>query len=115
MNTHLPINGCIVKMRCSLKVIVQYLDTLGRRYVVKFGTLNFASGNELSPGISTLSISGNFEGAYVNLVKFLEAIEQSRRRIVVKTINVEVLDIQKSSFYLKMEAYYQKPVTDIAS
>lgn len=89
--------------------IVQYLDMLGRRYSVTFGTLNFESGDELTSGMAILSISGRFEGEYVNLVKFLEAVEKARRRIVVKNINVEVSDAQKSSFYLKMEAYYQKP------
>lgn len=87
--------------------IVQYFDTLGRRYSVTFGTLNFESGNELAPGISTLLISGSFEGEYVNLIKFLGAVEQSRRRIVVTSINAEVADAKASSFYLKMEAYYQ--------
>jgi len=61
-------------------------------------------------GAGVISVSASFDGDYEDLIGFLQAIEDSSRKIKVKSINVQLSsedDVAKANFSLLMEAYYQ--------
>lgn len=65
---------------------------------------------ESEDGAGAVSISASFDGDYEDLIGFLQAVEDSSRKIKVKSINVQLSsedDVAKASFSLLMEAYYQ--------
>lgn len=88
--------------------------------IVDLSEVSIAAGIELhgmsfsivenEEGVGVITVSASFDGDYEDLIGFLQAIEDSARKIKVKSINVQLSsedDVAKANFSLLMEAYYQ--------
>jgi Tfp pilus assembly protein PilO len=92
--------------------VIRDIVNISDSYDIELKSLSFGEGASDQEGIGVLSVNSSFEGNYNDLVSFLEGIEQNPRLFKVKTINVQinqldVLDILRATFSLTMEAYYQ--------
>lgn len=62
-------------------------------------------------GVKTVSMNANFVGTYASLTDFLKALEENSRKVVVKTLSVQVGTSEKGAetvnFSLQLEAFYQ--------
>ncbi len=75
-------------------------------------TIGFGKGSSNQEGVSTLSVNASFEGNYEDLISFLTSVEEHSRLFVIKTINVqiskvEVINIDRATFSIAMDAFYQ--------
>lgn len=116
-------------------LLIKSIKKIAEKNEIFFSSISFsiAKDSNLGEGISAVRISATFKGSYDDLINFLEAIEESRREIVVKSINVQIEEPEKTeevleeteaievleetektkeeelyaSFSLNMEAYFQ--------
>ncbi|MBT3864512.1 hypothetical protein HOE67_03730 [Candidatus Peregrinibacteria bacterium] len=92
-------------------VIEDLVDIAASNDVV-LHSVSFGKVKDLYEGVSALQISASFEGNYNDLIHFLKGIEGNARLFKVSSINVQVnyleeLDLNRVSFSLSMNAYYQ--------
>lgn len=90
-----------------IRDVINITDT----YDIELKSLSFGEGSSEYDGVNALNINASFEGNYTDLVTFLEGIEQNPRIFKIKSINVQlneldVLDIKRATFSLAMEAYF---------
>lgn len=87
--------------------LVLDLSRLATEHVVDFSALSFGLGGTTEEGLQRVTVNGSFSGSYDNLVKFVEAIEENEREIMVKSVGVQLSETGTARFNLNMEAYYQ--------
>lgn len=108
-------------------LLIKNIKKIAEKNEIFFSSISFSIGkdSDLGESISTVRISATFRGSYDDLVNFLEAVEENRREIVVKSINVQIEEAEETeeiartekveetekelyaSFSLNMEAYFQ--------
>lgn len=91
------------------KLIVELSDIAAKSDIILNGTNYNISTNASSGQIQKVLINTTFVGTEDALTAFLRGIEASKRKIVVKTITVQIGDAETgiSNFTLSLEAYYQ--------
>lgn len=93
--------------------VIRNLVDLASSHTIELHSLSFAKGGSDADGVSSLRIDSSFEGNYGDLVTFLKGIEQNARFLRVNSISAqinksEVFDIDRVTFSLSMEAFFQK-------
>ncbi len=92
--------------------IIRDFINLSDIHDVELNSLGFGKGGSESEGVNSLRVNSSFEGTYSDLIGFLEGIEQNERIFRVNTISVQldelgILGIQRATFSLSMESFYQ--------
>jgi len=90
--------------------VIEDLISVTESYDTELNSLSF--GTSVDEDVSVLRVNASFEGNYSDLVSFLQGLERNARVFSVKSISVQIsdidiLDLQKATFSLAMEAYYQ--------
>ena len=80
-------------------------------YDISLNSLSFSKGSTSFDGVNTLRISTSLEGNYADLSTFLKGLELNQRLFDVQSISVyitelEILDIERATFSLTINAYY---------
>ncbi|MBI4231643.1 type 4a pilus biogenesis protein PilO, partial [Candidatus Peregrinibacteria bacterium] len=92
--------------------VIRSVKEIADDYDIELSSISFAKGPSGKEGIGSLRISASFEGNYVDLIDFLEGLEDNSRIFKVDTINVqistlEISEIERASFSLTIETFYQ--------
>lgn len=92
--------------------VIRSVKEIADDYDVLLSSISFAKGPSGKEGIGSLRISAGFEGNYVDLIDFLEGLEDNARIFKVNTINVqistlEISEIERANFSLTIETFYQ--------
>lgn len=92
--------------------LINSLNEIASKNSISLNAINFdeQGSDEEIPGLQKVAISTSLTGSYNNVIAFLEGIEDSKRAIIVRTINVQKTDNSETSavtFNLYLEAYYQ--------
>lgn len=93
--------------------VIRDLIDIAAAYDIALRSLSFGKGTASATGINSLRINASFEGNYTDLLSFLEGIEHNGRFLRVESISaqinkVEVFDIDRVTFSLSIEAFFQK-------
>jgi Tfp pilus assembly protein PilO len=93
--------------------VIRDVMEIAENYDIALNSISFGTGKTEIDAIYSLRVNASFEGNYNDLIDFLEGLEQNGRVFVVENISVQVstLDISKierASFSLTMEAYFQE-------
>ena len=91
--------------------VIRDLIEITDEYSIELGSLSFSKGRSSFDGVGLLKISSSLEGNYTDLTNFLRALELNERLFNVQNISVyvtelEILDIERASFSLSINAYY---------
>lgn len=96
--------------------VIRSLLQIASKNGILLHSISFAKGGTDREGIGSLRISSSFEGNYKDLTDFLKSLEVNERIFKVDSINVQIskldlVDIQRASFSLNIETYYQQAVS----
>lgn len=92
--------------------VIKKLIEIAQEKNILLHSISFSKGSTSREGIGSLRISSSFEGNYLDLTSFLEALEENKRILKVESISVqvaklEISDIERASFSLTIETFYQ--------
>ena len=93
--------------------LIQDLNRLAVGRGIDLKNVGFAlNGVDQETGIGTVTMTTGFEGTYQDLINLLADMEGNVRKLRVKNISVQVLEVSRDvsadvSFSLTIEAYYQ--------
>lgn len=92
--------------------VIRDLVNIAENYNTQLHSISFGRGASGKDKISVLRINASLEGDYNDLTRFLQGIEQNARMLRVNSISVQISDvegsdIQKATFSLSMEAFFQ--------
>lgn len=92
--------------------VIKNLIDIAKNSDIELHSISFSKGSTSREGIGSLRISSNFEGNYLDLTDFLEALEENARIFKVESISVQVSkldisDVERTSFSLIIETFYQ--------
>lgn len=68
---------------------------------VSFGT---RAGRDVDSQVATINL--NVTGTHANLIKFIEEIENSRRKFRINTISLQMLEARLENMSITLEAFY---------
>lgn len=93
--------------------VIRDLIDIAELNKISLSSLSFGKGKTQKEGISSLRISSSFSGSYEDLLDFLKSIEQNARLLRINSINVQltkldVLALERATFSLSMEAFFQE-------
>ncbi|MFH1284570.1 MAG: hypothetical protein ABIH78_03215 [Candidatus Peregrinibacteria bacterium] len=95
--------------------VIRDLISISDTYDVNLNSLSFGIGASASDEVGILRVNASFEGNYADLISFLEGIENNPygRLFKVTSITVSISQfetsaIQRATFSLSMESYYQQ-------
>lgn len=93
--------------------VIRDLIDIAELNKISLSSLSFGKGKTQKVGISSLRISSSFSGSYEDLLDFLKSIEQNARLLRINSINVQltkldVLALERATFSLSMEAFFQE-------
>lgn len=93
--------------------VIRDLIDISELNKISLSSLSFGKGPTQKAGISSLRISSSFSGSYENLLGFIKGIEQNARLLRINSINVQltkldVLALERATFSLSMEAFFQE-------
>ncbi|MBD3360533.1 type 4a pilus biogenesis protein PilO [Candidatus Peregrinibacteria bacterium] len=82
-------------------------------YDIDLNSISFGKSGANIEGVESLRVNASFEGSYLDLINFLEAVEQNARLLRINSISVQISTIaitglQRATFSLSMEAFYQE-------
>lgn len=92
--------------------VIKNLIDIAKSSDIELHSISFSKGSTNKEGIGSLRISSSFEGNYLDLTGFLEALEENARIFKVESISVQVArldisDVERTSFSLTIETFYQ--------
>ena len=93
--------------------VIKDVIQIAKQNTVSLNSISFAQGSGTKEGIGSLRISSTFEGNYQDLTNFLQGLEQNGRIFRVDSINVqinklEISDVERASFSLSIDTYFQQ-------
>ncbi|MEK7672644.1 MAG: type 4a pilus biogenesis protein PilO [Patescibacteria group bacterium] len=93
------------------QVITDIID-ISEENGIKLASIGFSRSNSSDAKVSSLNVTASFEGNYLNLTDFLEAIEENARLFKVNSISVQInkldlSDVERAFFTLNIETFYQ--------
>lgn len=93
--------------------VIRDLIDIAELNKISLSSLSFGKGKTQKEGISSLRISSSFSGSYEDLLDFLKSIEQNARLLRINSINVQltkldVLALERATFSLSLEAFFQE-------
>ncbi|MBT3704450.1 hypothetical protein HOG17_01565 [Candidatus Peregrinibacteria bacterium] len=93
--------------------VIEDLIMIAEGNDIKLRSVSFGLSEGFKDNVGALKINASFEGDYVDLMNFLEGIEQNARLFKVTSINVQVnqfdgFDVKRVTFSLSMDAFYQE-------
>lgn len=92
--------------------VIRDLIEIAKNNGIQLHSISFSRGSTSREGIGSLRISSSFEGNYLDLTDFLEALEENGRTFKVESISVQVSkldisDVERANFSLTIETFYQ--------
>ncbi len=92
-----------------IRDVIEIADT----HDVVLRSISFGKGSSQYEGVGSLRINASFEGNYTDLTDFLQGLEQNARMFKVDSISVQInrldiTDIERASFSLVIESFYQQ-------
>lgn len=93
--------------------VIRDLIEIADTYDIELSSISFGRGTGEKEEIGVLQVNAGFEGNYLDLIDFLEGLEQNARLFKVNTISVQVSElsvgnIKRANFNLTIETYFQK-------
>lgn len=93
--------------------IIRTVIEVAGSFDIELNSISFSRRNSEIDGVSILSINSSFEGSYVDLIDFLEGLEENDRLFKVDTINVQIArvgisDLERANFSLTIDTFYQE-------
>lgn len=99
-----------IPLKLAQDQLLTDLNRLGKDHNMSLQNVSFGLGEAVS-GLKKVTMNANFIGIYADLVEFLKALEENPRKMVVRSISVQVSKGEKSpasvNFSLQVEAFYQ--------
>ncbi|MBT6068983.1 type 4a pilus biogenesis protein PilO [Candidatus Peregrinibacteria bacterium] len=93
--------------------LIKDLNRLASNRGIELKNIGFAlQGVDQETGVGVVTMATGFEGTYQDLINLLADVENNVRKLRVKNISVQVLEVSREvsaevSFTLTIEAYYQ--------
>lgn len=92
--------------------VIQDIIKIAETYDIELSSISFSKGNTSKDAVKSLVVNASFLGNYLDLIDFLEGVEQNARVLKVNSINVQIskLDVSKlerASFSLSIETFFQ--------
>lgn len=92
--------------------VIEDIIEIAKTYDIELNSISFSRGGTNKEAVKSLVVNASFLGNYLDLIDFLEGLEQNARVLKVNSINVQIskLDISKierASFSLSIETFFQ--------
>ena len=87
------------------EVVIRTLAKLASDSEISLNSMSFSLSEERDIELSTLTITTNISGKHQNLVNFIEGVEESGRKMIVKNISVQTLENFLENMSVTIEAY----------
>lgn len=86
--------------------VIKTFATITDDHEISMNSLSFGLGSSADTDVNVLTVNTNLAGSHKNLLDFLEDLEQSSRKYVVKSLSVQKLQNTLENMTLTVEAYY---------
>ena len=93
--------------------IIRTVIEIAQSFDIELNSISFARSSSEINGVATLGINSSFEGSYIDLIDFLEGLEDHDRLFKVNSINVQIArvglsDLERANFSLTIDTFYQE-------
>ncbi len=93
--------------------VIEDIINIAKTYDITLSSISFSKAGSEQSGVKSLVVNASFIGNYNDLIDFLEGIEGNPRVFNVNSISVqisklEISDIERASFSLAIETFYQE-------
>lgn len=91
--------------------VIRSLITISEENKVSLNSISFGKGGSMDDEVFVLRVNAGFEGGFTDLIRFLEGLENNKRKFTVNSVSVQLASltvggVRKANFSLAMETYF---------